>query len=114
MTSSTRYPGGEPLFEVVWPLGKSAGGPAIKPSSPVTDLNGKTVADILGRSFKGDKMSPIIRERLRERFPNVRFADRDVFGKIRIHDADEVQVVAGLPALLHQHGVDVVIMGVGS
>ena len=112
MASETTCRNGEPVYEVVWPLGKSSSRPAIEPSSPVSNLNGKTVADLWDWTFKGDRMFPIIHDRLRQRFPDVKFVDYHTFGNI--HGPHEKEVVAALPQLLRQHGVDAVITGVGA
>ncbi len=112
MARETARSGREPVYEVVWPLGQTTGRLAIKPSAPIIDLNGKTVAEFWDWAFKGDQMFPIIREKLRGRFPDVKFVGYDTFGDI--HGPNETEVVAALPALLRQHGIDAVISGVGA
>ena len=100
------------MYEVVWPLGRSSSKPAIKPSSPVLDLTGKTVAEVWTFAFKGDQMFQIIREKLRERFPEVKFIDYHTFGNI--HGSREAEVIASLPEMLRRHGCDAVITAVGA
>ncbi len=112
MASEKAGRNGEPAYEVVWPLGKSSSRLTFEPSTPVSDLNGKTVAEVWDWVFKGDQMFPIIREQLRQRFPDVKFVDYQAFGNV--HGADEREVVAALPGLLIQHGIDAVICGVGA
>jgi len=101
----------QPLYEVVWPLGKphwdrrdlNAG---------IGDLNGKTIAEVWDRVFRGEEIFPAIREALRRQYPRVRFVEYDTFGDT--HGPDQKQVLAELPALLRKHEVDAVISGVGA
>lgn len=101
-----------PLYEVVWPLGKSVVAPAIEPTVPISDLNGKTVAELWDWLFKGPEMFAIIRQRLRERFPDVRFVDYETFGNI--HATNEGEILSSLPEMLRRHGCDAVITAVGA
>jgi hypothetical protein len=101
----------QPLYEVVWPLGKphwdrrdlNAG---------IGDLNGKTIAEVWDRVFRGEEIFPAIREALRRQYPRVRFVEYDTFGDT--HGPHQKQVLAELPALLRKHDVDAVISGVGA
>ncbi|MBI3968137.1 MAG: hypothetical protein HY329_21075 [Chloroflexi bacterium] len=102
---------GEPVYEVVWPLGRTAID-YVTPNPPITDLNGKTIGELWDWLFKGDEMYSLIRERLRARYPGVKFVDHSAFGNIHGHDADEV--LAALPETLRKHGVDAVISSVGA
>ncbi len=86
--------------------------PPAKLSSPVPDLNGKTVGELWDWLFKGDEMFAMIRERLSKRFPGVKFIDFSTFGNI--HGSSEREVIAALPVLLRQHGCDAVISAVGA
>ena len=108
---SETTPGREPLYQVVWPLGRAVVSSPVKLSPPVSDLRGKTVAEVWDYGFKGDQVFAIIRERLRQRFPGVKFVDYGTFGNI--HGPHEREVIANLPGLLRQHGVDAVISGIG-
>ncbi len=101
----------EPVYEVVRPIGKSAAGESIKPGLPITDLSGKTIGEIWNRRGNGDDVFPILRDSLRQRFPDIKFVDFDTFGDI--HGSNEPEVVAALPGLLRLHGVDAVITGLG-
>lgn len=58
----------KPTFQVVWPLGRTAVKP-IKPSNPVSSLEGKTVGLLWDGVYKGDEMFSIIRQRLKEWYP---------------------------------------------
>jgi hypothetical protein len=101
----------EPLYEVVWPLGKSHWDTrALNPG--LGDLNGKTIAEVWDRVFRGEEMFPAIRAALKQRFPDVRFIEYDKFGDT--HGVNQRQVLAELPALLRSRKVDAVISGVGA
>ena len=101
----------EPQYEVVWPLGKSHWDK--RPLNPgVGDLNGKTVAEVWDRVFRGEEIFPAIREALRKRFPGVKFVEYDSLGDP--HGINQKQVLADMPELLRKHGVDAVISGVGA
>ena len=100
-----------PVFEVVWPLGKLRA-EEVTPGPRVSDLAGKTVGQVWDWAFKGDQMFPIIQEKLKQRYPGIKFVDYSAFGNT--HGRDEVKVLAELPEKLKQHGCDVVISGVGA
>ncbi|MDO8673716.1 MAG: hypothetical protein Q7O66_20080 [Dehalococcoidia bacterium] len=102
----------EPVYQVVWPLGKSVIAPAVAPSPPIVDLNGKTIGELWDWLFKGPEIFAIVRQRLLERFPDVKFVDHSVFGNI--HGSREAEVIAALPEMLRQHGCDAVIAAVGA
>ncbi len=112
MKSGSRRSPREPVFEVVWPLARYAGGPTTRLSPPVSDLNGKTIAELSNWRFKAGEMFGIIREALQQRYSDIKFVDHKMFGDI--HGPNENEVVAALPGLLRQHGVDAVITGVAS
>ncbi|MBI4308558.1 MAG: hypothetical protein HY684_07125 [Chloroflexi bacterium] len=57
-------------------------------------------------------MFPIIEEKLRQRYPDLKFVRWDAFGNIQ--GPDEPEVIAALPGLLRKHGCDIVISGVGA
>lgn len=112
MESKSTRSASEPVYEVVWPLGKSAAAASVNLSSPVSDLRGKTIAELWDWLFKGDEMFAIVREKLRERFPDVKFVDYRTFGNI--HGPTERSIIAALPETLRQHGCDAVISAVGA
>ncbi|GEM_PF-736633 len=100
----------EPLFEVVWPLGRTFLEAPIS-GAPISDLKGKVVGALSNHLFQFDQMLPVINKGLEERFPGVSFVDHKVFGSF--HTSREVQVFANLPQLLRSHGCNAVIIGVG-
>jgi len=106
-----RPPAAEPVYETVWPLGKSVS-EQVSLAPPVSDLSGKTVGEVWDWLFKGDAMFSVIRERLRQRYPGINFVDYTVFGNI--HGRRERDVVAKLPERLRAQGCEVVISGVGA
>ncbi len=101
----------EPVYQVVWPLGKSAY--EILPVADIaSSLGGKTVCELWDWAFRGQEMFAVIRETLKQRFPDIRFVDYDKFGNIL--GRNDAEVIAALPALLRQHGCDAVISAVGA
>ncbi len=101
----------EPVYEVVWPLGKSHWDK--RPLNPgIGDLNGKTIGEVWDRVFRGEEIFPAIREALLKKYPGVRFVPYDTFGDT--HGVHQKQVLADMPAELRKHDVDAVISGVGA
>jgi hypothetical protein len=101
----------EPRYEVVWPGSRRASNDVV-PTPPLEDLNGKVIAEIWDRVFRGDEMFPYVREVIRRRFPGVTFVPHEAFGDI--FGWNERQVLAQLPELLRKHRVDGAIVGVGA
>lgn len=101
----------EPIYQVVWPLGRRRFG-AVQVSAPVPDLKGKTVCEVWDRQFRGNEVFPIIREKLLQKFPGLRFVGHEAFGNI--HGPDEKEVLEALPERLYREGCDVVIVGIGA
>ena len=100
-----------PVYQVVWPLGKSHWDKRdLNPG--LADLNGKTIAEVWDRVFRGEEIFPAIRAALKQKYPRVRFVEYDTFGDPQ--GINQKQVLADLPALLHKHNVDAVISGVGA
>lgn len=101
----------QPGYAVVWPLGKSHWDKReLNPGLP--DLNGKTIAEVWDRVFRGEEIFPAMREALKKKYPQVRIIEYDTFGDP--HGANQINVLADMPALLRKHGVDAVISGVGA
>ncbi|MBI2908445.1 MAG: hypothetical protein HYX92_12430 [Chloroflexi bacterium] len=100
-----------PTYKVVWPLGRRHSDKTAL-SSPLDDLSGKTVCEIWDRQFRGDEVFPVIRQRLQQLYPDLRFVGHEEFGNI--HGPDERQTLELLPGLLRKHGCDLAITGVGA
>ncbi|MFT7645814.1 MAG: hypothetical protein ACI8Y4_000547 [Candidatus Poriferisodalaceae bacterium] len=95
-------------YEAVWPRSPQAvelQDLADRPNS----LNGRTVAFLWDYMFRGEEIFPIIAEELKARFPTVKILDFDHFGTT--HGDGEAQLVASLPQLLRDSGVDAVVSG---
>jgi hypothetical protein len=101
----------EPVYEVVWPLGKSHWDTRA-PNERVADLRGKTICEIWDHVFRGEQIFPIIRATMQKLYPGVRFIEYDKFGDT--HGPRQKQVLEALPGLLKQYGCDAVISGVGA
>ncbi|HEX2829154.1 MAG TPA: hypothetical protein VHP37_22590 [Burkholderiales bacterium] len=101
----------EPVFEVVWPGSRRAASD-IAQTAPLSDLNGKVIAEVWDRVFRGDQMFPHVRNIIKRRFPQVAFVDHDEFGDI--FGWNEREVIARLPELLRKHRADAAIVGVGA
>jgi hypothetical protein len=101
----------QPLYDVVWPLGKSHWD--MRELTPrIGDLNGKTIAEVWDRVFRGEEIFPAIRDALKKLYPDVRFVEYDTFGDT--HGTTQNEVLAALPELFRRHEVDAVISGVGA
>lgn len=101
----------EPVYEVVWPLGKPAYATRA-PNERVTDLSNKVVAEMWDYLFRGEEIFPILREELSKRYPGMRFVGYDTFGNL--HGPKQRELVAKAPDLLKQYEVDVVISAIGA
>lgn len=101
----------EAVYEVVWPLGKCTYDTR-DPTARVDDLKNKVVGELWDGLFRGEEIFPIVRERLKARFPGIRFVTYDVFGNI--HGPQQRELLAHVPELLSKHGVDVVISAIGA
>ena len=99
------------MYEVVWPLGKSAY-ETRAPNARVADLSGKTVGELWDYLFRGEEIFPLVREKLTELFPGIKFVNYDVFGNV--HGPQQRELVADVPKLLELHGCDAVISAIGA
>jgi len=100
----------EPYYKVVWPLGKSAYKPITLKPRPA-NLDGLKICELSDYGFKAEVIFPLIRELLKQRYPNIKFVDYTVFGNT--HGMKEEEVIAELPEKLKEHNCDIVISGVG-
>ena len=101
----------EPRFDVVWPLSRRAVRDS-RAAPRLPDLNGKTVGELWDVIFRGETIYPLVRDYIRQRFPDVKFVGYETFGNF--HGAREHQVIATLPEKLRAHEVDAVIVGIGA
>lgn len=101
----------EPQFEVLWPLAKKAKAPG-STAHAVGDLSGKTVCELWDFIFRGEVIYPQIRERLRARYPGIKFIPYSEFGNI--HGPKQRDIVGGLAEKLRALGCDAVICGIGA
>ncbi|HSQ03201.1 MAG TPA: UGSC family (seleno)protein, partial [Burkholderiales bacterium] len=62
--------------------------------------------------FRGELIYPLLREKLRARYPGVKFIDYTEFGNI--HGPKQREIVAGLAGKLKALGCDAVISGIGA
>lgn len=100
--------GGE--YAVVWPRAPRTAKLARLAGRPES-LRGKTIAELWDYIFRGDEIFPILEAELARRFPDTRFVSYKTFGST--HGAEEREVLANLPAMLKEHGVDAVVSGMG-
>ena len=101
----------EPTYGVVWPLGKSAYDTRA-PNERIADLNNITVAELWDYLFRGEDIFPIVRAKLREQFPGIKFVTYDVFGNV--HGPRQRELIADVPKLLKEHGCNAVISAIGA
>ena len=98
-------------YDVVWPLGK-ASFEELPVNSRTADLSNKKVAFLWDWLFRGDEMFPAIQDELSKRFPAMQFVPHTAFGNT--HGRNEREVVDAIPEKLREHGVDMVISGIGA
>jgi hypothetical protein len=101
----------DPLYEVVWPLGRVAYGSSAT-HQRVADLRGKVIGELWDHVFHGDRILAIVREQLAARFPGIRFIPYAVFGNL--HGPQQRELIAAVPALLKEHRCDAVISLIGA
>ena len=98
--------GSNGLYEVVWPRGERK--QALRPLAKRLDtLSGKTVAQLWDYLFAGDEVFTAIEEKLRERYPGVKFISWREFGST--HAVNEKELLASLPQRFKDLGVDAAI-----
>ena len=105
-----KVPLGSIAYETVSPSGPPAV-PTFEPASRIATLDGRTVGFVWDYIFRGDEIFPILQEALSKAYPAMKFVNYDSFGAV--FGGDEHQSVRMLPARLAEHGVDLVICGVG-
>lgn len=100
----------ESYYKVVWPLGKLTYQPVTLKPRP-TDLNRLTVCELSDYGFKAEIIFPILRDLLKQRYPDIKFVEYAEFGNT--HGAQEDEIIASLPEKLTKYGCGAVISGVG-
>jgi hypothetical protein len=75
----------------------------------LSELEGKTVAQLWDYLYRGDQVFELLEEGLRARFPGVRFVSWREFGST--HGGEERAALAALPQRFKELGVDAVISG---
>jgi hypothetical protein len=98
----------EQPYQVVWPRSRQAVELKDLADRPST-LDGLTVGFLWDYLFRGDEIFPIIAEELKARYPTVEIIDFDEFGST--HGDGEAELVAALPQILRDRGVDAVVSG---
>jgi hypothetical protein len=102
-------------FEVVSPVGQeivqSSGG-----AKRLDSLDGKTIGEVWNGVFKGDTTFPIIREQLKQAYPNLRIIPYTEFPHTAgsdnpTHQRDRARELA---AMARERGCDAVISGMGA
>ena len=68
----------EPVYEVLWPLGRSMV-EEIDAKPRIADLSKATIAHLSHYGFRHGEMIPVIEEVLTERYPGIRFIDPETF-----------------------------------
>ena len=95
-------------YDVVWPRSRQAVELQDLAECPDT-LDGRTVGFLWDYLFRGDEIFPIIAEELRARYPSIEIVGYEEFGST--HGDGEAELVAALPELLRDRGVDAVVSG---
>src|SRR4029450_2015436 len=111
MTNARDSANREGKYDVLWPLSRRAVSDS-RAGRRLPGLNGKTVAELWDVIFRGETIYPLVREYIKQRFPDVKFVGYQEFGNF--HGAREHEVVATLPDKLRAHGADAVIVGIGA
>lgn len=105
----------EPVFEVVSPLGQSTT-KTIGLAPRAHTLDGKTVCEVSNYDFEADETFPMIREMLRERYPNIKVIPYNEMPRMIVPElagANMAETIATLRAALLEKSCDAVIAGNG-
>ena len=102
----------EPIYEVVWPLGRRDAEPTpIAPRLP--DLEGASIAFVWDHVFRGDDMFARFGEAAAQRYDDITLVGHDAFGNIH-GILEEHDVVEGLADRLRAENADAAVVGVGA
>jgi hypothetical protein len=79
-------------LEVFVPTGSGGSGNKYPYARRLADLNGKTIGEISNRLWESDRIFPLIRELLKQRFPGIKFVPYTEFpsGADHISDNEEL------------------------
>ena len=109
--SETVSAGGEPVFEVLAPVGAPRQSKA--PTAPgLGDLSNKRIGFVWDSLFQGDRLFGVIALELSKQFDGLQTVGHETFGDI--HGPDERRVLAELPTRLREHRIDGVVAGIGA
>jgi hypothetical protein len=93
-------------YEVVSPCGERR--LTVRPLAKRLDtLHGKTIAQLWDYLFAGDEVFKALEDKLRERYPDVKWVSWREFGST--HGVNEKELLAALPERFKQLGVDAAI-----
>lgn len=93
-------------YATVWPCGERR--LKVRPLAKRLDtLNGKTIAQLWDFLFAGDEVFSVLEEKIRARFPDVKFISWRAFGST--HAVNEKELLASLPQRFKELGVDAAI-----
>ena len=102
------------MYEVLSPLGDTEV-TEVNPVGRPSDLNNKTVCEVINGAFKSDIALPVIREMLQKRYPGIKIIPYSEFPVQWVMGStqDLLQRVDTTVAHLVEKGCDAVITGVG-
>jgi hypothetical protein len=92
-------------LEVFVPTGSGRDSNKFTYARRLSDLNGKTIGEISNRLWESDRIFPLIREMLKQRYPDIKFVPFTEFP----NGADNIQDNEELGNLMLAKGVDAVI-----
>jgi hypothetical protein len=99
----------EPVYQVVWPLGKWAG-KVIPLASSLDTPAGKTVCNLIDR----EEVASYVEDQLKGKYSGMKFIPRSVFEKGFTGRSGEQEVqIDTLSGLMKEKGCDAVVAGIG-
>ena len=96
---------GKMTLEVFVPTGSALDSNKFPYARRLTDLNGKTIGEISNRLWASDRIFPVIRELLMQKFPDIKFVPYTEFPS----GADQIMDNEDLGELVLAKGCDAVI-----
>ena len=102
-------------FSVISPAGLEAV-KAARPAPRLSDLNGKTVAEVWNGVFKGDVAFPLVHKLLKQRYPSINIIPYTEFYHLPGSDvpAHQRTLTQEIVEQAHAKGADAVITGMGA